>query len=88
MPTGYVTDISERAEQAPERRRDSWVAASESEPLSVLLGARLLANEAGPKLRALDFDDEQINTWADAYIERFGAGSVQQFVSWIKHQQS
>jgi hypothetical protein len=71
----------------PERPRDAGVAETEPEALSALEGARLLANEAREELTARGFGGEQIRKWADAYIERFGAGDVEQFIAWIEREE-
>ncbi len=71
----------------PERPRDAGVAETEPEALSALEGARLLANDAREQLSARGFGDEQIRKWADAYIERFGAGEVDQFIEWIESEE-
>jgi hypothetical protein len=71
----------------PERPRDAGVAETEPEALSALEGARILANDAREELSARGFDDEQIRKWADAYIERFGAGEVGQLIAWIDREE-
>jgi hypothetical protein len=71
----------------PERPRDAGVAETEPEAVSALEGARTLANEARERLTARGFRGEQIRKWADAYIERFGAGDVDQFVAWIDRKE-
>jgi hypothetical protein len=71
----------------PERPRDAGVAETEPEALSALEGARILANEAREELTARGFGGEQIRKWADAYIERFGAGDVEQFIAWIEAEE-
>jgi hypothetical protein len=47
----------------------------------------VLANDAREQLSARGFGDEQIRKWADAYIERFGAGEVEQFIAWIEREE-
>jgi hypothetical protein len=71
----------------PERPRDAGVAETEPDELGALEGARVLENDAREQLSARGFDDEQIRKWADAYIERFGAGDVEQFVAWIEREE-
>jgi hypothetical protein len=71
----------------PERPRDAGVAETEPEAVSALEGARILANDAREQLTARGFGDEQIRKWADAYIERFGAGDVDQFIAWIDREE-
>jgi hypothetical protein len=46
-------------------------------------GARELADQAGPRLRAEGFDDDEIRRWADTYIAEEGSGDVDGLVRWI-----
>ena len=71
----------------PERPREAGVAETQPEAVSALEGARILANDARERLSERGFGDEQIRKWADAYIERFGAGDVDQFVAWIEREE-
>lgn len=71
----------------PERPRDAGVAETEPDELGALEGARVLQNDAREQLTARGFGDDQIRKWADAYIERFGAGDVEQFIAWIDSEE-
>jgi hypothetical protein len=83
---GYASDMADD-ELIPESPAEAGVKAEEPS-LTAIEGARLLANEARPALTALGFDDEQIRVWADTYIERVGAGTVEQFVDWIRSNEN
>lgn len=68
----------------PEPVRPSEVGVSEREPEPMQIeAARLLANDAKPRLHTAGFDDEQIREWANAYIAQHGGGDVDGFVRWI-----
>ena len=56
----------------------------EEEPdASRVEGARELADQAVPRLRAQGFDDDEIRRWADTYIAEKGSGDVDGLVAWI-----
>ncbi len=46
-------------------------------------GARELADQAAPRLRAQGFNDDQIRIWAETYIADEGSGDVDGLVAWI-----
>ena len=46
-------------------------------------GARELADQAAPRLRAQGFDDDEIRRWAETYIAEEGSGDVDGLVAWI-----
>jgi hypothetical protein len=49
--------------------------------------ARMLANDAKPRLHGQGFDDDQIRAWASTYVAEFGSGSVDEFLAWIDAEQ-
>jgi len=52
-------------------------------------GARLLGNEARPRLRAAGFDDDEIDLWANAYYASNGdEGDVDGLIAWIEVEQA
>jgi len=67
----------------PERPKDAGV--TEPEPsVPQVEPAHLLANDARERLRADGFDDDQIDRWAEAYVEEVGqSGTVDELVVWI-----
>jgi hypothetical protein len=71
----------------PERPRDAGVPEEVPEELSAIEGARILANEARERLRADGFTDDQIDQWARTFITENDAGTVDDFVAWIKRQE-
>jgi hypothetical protein len=71
----------------PERPRDAGVPEEVPEQLSAIEGARTLANEARARLRADGFTDDQIDQWARTFITENDAGTVDDFVAWIRGQE-
>jgi hypothetical protein len=51
-------------------------------------GARLLANEARPRLLADGFDDDQILAWVRVYFEQGHEGTVDGLVDFIASEQA
>ena len=58
----------------PERPRDADVPEEVPEDLGAIEGARVLGNEARPRLRADGFTDRQIDEWAETFIAEVGVG--------------
>jgi hypothetical protein len=50
-------------------------------------GARLLADEALPRLAAAGFSDDQIRRWAEVFVARQGSGDPEEFIAWIAQQE-
>lgn len=67
----------------PERPRAAGVPEEIPDDTSAIEGARILANEARPRLRADGLTDTQIDEWADAFIAEVGAGEVDDLIAWI-----
>lgn len=70
----------------PEDPSEAGVASGDLD-VSHLEGAHLLADEAEHRLRALGFTDDQILSWAEAYIRAEGSGDVDELVAWIAEQE-
>ncbi len=51
-------------------------------------GARLLANEARPRLQDRGFDDDEIEAWVRVYFEQDHEGSVDGLVAFIASEQA
>ncbi len=71
----------------PERPRDANVAEEVPDSTSAIEGARLLGNEARPRLRADGFTDRQIDEWAESFMTEVGSGEVDDLVAWISEQE-
>jgi hypothetical protein len=71
----------------PERPRDAGVAEEVPGELGAIEGARTLGNEARDRLRRDGFTDTEIDQWAEAFIARVGAGTVDDFLAWIVTQE-
>jgi hypothetical protein len=70
----------------PEEPHDAGV--SEADPdVSHIEGARVLADQAEDRLRALGFTDDEIRHWAEAYCREEGSGDVDSLVAWIAEQE-
>jgi hypothetical protein len=64
------------------------VGVPEEEPdVSLIEGARILADEATPLLRPAGFTPEQVREWADAYLAEEGPGDVERFVAWVRRRE-
>lgn len=50
-------------------------------------GARVLADQSEPWLRARGFTDDEIRHWAEAFVREVGSGDVDRFVRWIAEQE-
>lgn len=50
-------------------------------------GARILADEARPRLAAGGFTDDQIRRWAETYVAIEGSGDPEDFIAWIARQE-
>ena len=46
-----------------------------------------LANQARDELRAVGFDDTEIDDWARQFVARHGTGDVDEFLAWAKEQE-
>jgi hypothetical protein len=51
-------------------------------------GARLLANEARPRLHTDGFDDDEIDAWVRVYFEQGHEGSVAGLLAFIEAEQA
>lgn len=51
-------------------------------------GVHLLANEAGERLTAEGFTEEQIFEWATAYVNQEGTGTVDGLIDFIRQQEA
>jgi hypothetical protein len=71
----------------PERPRDAGVPEETPESVTAIEGARTLANEARERLREDGFTDDQIDQWAKTFITENDAGSVEDFITWIRLQE-
>jgi hypothetical protein len=49
--------------------------------------ARLLANDARPRLRRAGLTDEHIDDWADAFFADHPEGGNDELIAWIADQQ-
>jgi hypothetical protein len=74
-------------EPTPERPRDAGVPEDYPASTSAIEGAHVLANEARERLHADGFNDDQIDLWAETFMNEVGAGSVESFVAWIRTQE-
>jgi hypothetical protein len=70
----------------PETPGEAGLAERLPGPLQVE-GAELLANEARDRLRAARFTDEEIDSWAMAYIAMEHSGDVASFLDWIEREE-
>jgi hypothetical protein len=50
-------------------------------------GARLLANDAYPRLRASGFTRRQVRLWAETYVAETASGDLDAFLGWIARQE-
>jgi hypothetical protein len=66
---------------------DTFDVPEETPRLAQIEPARLLAAEAGARLRRDGFSDEQIREWADTYVVEHRGGDVESFVNWIKERE-
>jgi hypothetical protein len=70
----------------PERPSDTGV--QERAPdRSEIEGARLLANDAFPRLRRSGFMRKQIRLWAETYLAEVDSGDLEEFLRWIGHRE-
>ncbi len=70
----------------PETSGDAGL--DERVPASVQVeGAELLANAARDRLHAARFTDEEIESWAMAYIATEHSGDVASFLDWIEREE-
>jgi hypothetical protein len=67
----------------PERPLDANVPEEVPDSTSAIEGARMLGNEARPRLRADGFTDRQIDEWAETFMTEVGSGEVDDLVAWI-----
>lgn len=74
------------AEVEPQKPQEAGVDDRPPE-LAQIEGARLLATDAKPRLRAEGFSDRQIEEWADAFVREVGAGDVDGFIDWVAEQE-
>jgi hypothetical protein len=74
-------------EPTPESPDAAGVTGEELESTSALEGAHLLANEARKRLHADQFNDTQIQLWANAFIEDNHSGTVEDFIAWINEKE-
>ncbi len=72
----------------PERPRDASVPEEVPSSTSAIEGARLLGNEARPRLRSDGFTDRQIDEWAEAFITQTGSGEVDDLIAWIAEREA
>lgn len=70
----------------PERPRSAGVEEG-APPRAYIEGARLLANDAFPRLAAQGFTRRQVRLWAEAYLSERSPGDVDDFVGWIAEQE-
>ena len=71
----------------PERPRDASVPEEVPSSTSSIEGARLLANEARPRLQSDGFTDRQIDEWAEAFITENRTGDVEELIAWIAERE-
>ena len=61
---------------------------TETPDLAQLEAARLLANDARPRLRSEGFSEAQIRHWAETYVsEEGGSADLRDFLDWIRTRQ-
>lgn len=61
---------------------------SSTPDLAQIEAARLLANSSRDRLRAAGLSDDQIEEWADTFIdEEGGTADIDLFVEWIERRQ-
>jgi hypothetical protein len=71
----------------PDRPEDEGLGEPELPEVDIE-GARLLANEARPRLHTAGFDDDEIDAWVRVYFERGHEGSVDGLVAFIEAEQA
>lgn len=76
-----------RGDPHPADPRDEGVEEREPEAMQVE-PAHILATEAKDRLKRRGFEEEQILTWAEAYIAEEGSGDVDHFVTWIADREA
>jgi hypothetical protein len=72
---------------APDRPEDEGLSEPELPEVDIE-GARLLANEARPRLTARGFDDDEIEAWVRLYFEQQHEGSVDGLLAFIADEQA
>jgi hypothetical protein len=70
-------------EPEPERPRSAGVP-EEVPDTSGIEGARLLANEAFPRLKSLGFTRRQVRLWAETYVADEDSGDLESFLAWVR----
>jgi hypothetical protein len=75
-------------ELIPESPQDVGVSAADDTRIEDVEPVHLLANEARERLEHDGFTDAQILRWAEAYFETHREGDVDEFVDWIRRQES
>jgi hypothetical protein len=78
--------MSDHEAPRPSEPEDVGVEERDTAPME-LEPAKLLANEARDRLRDRGFDDEAIDEWAKAYVDRFGSGDTDTFIEWVAEEQ-
>jgi hypothetical protein len=76
------------AHQNPKPERPSAAGVEEEVPESPgIEGARLLANDAFPRLESQGFTRRQVRLWAETYVADGSPGQVDEFVEWIRQRE-
>jgi hypothetical protein len=75
-PPARATEVDKQDPATPERAPQPEAAEVES--------ARLLANQARPRLRAEGFGDQRIDELASAFIARDAGESLEDFLRWAR----
>jgi hypothetical protein len=75
-PPARATDVDKQDPATPEQAPQPEAAEVES--------ARLLANQARPRLRAEGFGDQRIDELASAFIARDAGESLEGFLRWAR----
>ena len=70
----------------PEHPREEGVDAPEPGTMTQE-GVHLLANEAWARLEDEGFDRDEVYEWAAAYIAEDDAGTVEDFIAWIRAEE-